>query len=60
MKFDKKEAPKTVNVLVRFDKEVDEELREIAKLENATISSVIREFVKVGLDTYKEAFDAGN
>lgn len=54
IEFDrKKSSQKLTNRLVRFDKDVDELILEIAREENTTISSAIRTMVQLGLDVYR-------
>lgn len=52
--FNKRSAPKTANIMVRFEAEFDQELRQIAETEDISLVEVIRAFTKAGLDLYKK------
>lgn len=53
IKFNKPTPARAQNRFVRFDQDVDAELLKISQVENIDLAEVIRTFVNVGLDEYR-------
>lgn len=58
--FQRRKSPKaTLPILVKFDQDTDQELRDIADAEEAYLVDVIRTFTEIGLTQYHKEQNRG-
>jgi hypothetical protein len=58
--FQRRKSPKaTLPILVKFDQNTDQELRDIADTEEAYLIDVIRTFTELGLAQYRKEQNRG-